>query len=413
MRKSSEGGNMRQTIDGLMASLSVAKFPERWRDFYDEVMDRFDDEGCELTDPMYYDRLHAEYGAFPEYLDVFRKAAVEVGKSEALSRFLSLLAYAQRDRATVNDNLAGLEIPKNPEGGHALAYDMLPGLSVAAGIPAAIARMRERGIPEDKILGSVVSIEKTVKSYRERFGGASGFHLLAWHQLTLDGRLYFVGRLQIEVPAEFRVAATVYRHTDGRTVTLANGTPLHRSGYALGALHFEDAEGAWTPTVTETGEAYIGHPYDERGYVEMTPMTLAKSEWTPILTKGDPVVALHIPGGGKLDDALVSETMAEIREFLATYFKDCNYRAFTCWSWMMDPQLDTMLGPDANITKFRRRFHPLTVKSAANGVFNFIFHRLDTDFKIEELPGDTSFQRKLKEKYLAGGAIYEMYGYFF
>lgn len=404
---------MRQTIDELMASLGVAKFPEPWRCFYDEVMDDFDHNGCPLTDPAYYRRLHAEYGVFPEYLDVFCEAATEVGKNEALSRFLALLAYAQRDRATVNENLAGLETPKNPEGGHALAYDMLPGLSVADGIPNAIARMRERGIPEEKILGTVCAIERTVKGYRERFGGASGFHLLTWHQLTLDGRLFFVGRLQIEVPAEFRVAATVYRHTDGRTVTLANGTPLHRSGFALGARHFEDAEGAWTPTVTETGEAYVGHPYDERGYVEAAPVTLVKSEWTPVLTKGDPVVALHIPGGGKLDDALVSETMVMIRAFLATYFKDCDYRAFTCGSWMMDPQLDDMLGPDANITKFRRRFHSLALRSAANGVFNFIFHRLDTDFKIEELPGDTSFQRKLKEKYLSGGAIYEMYGYFF
>ncbi len=404
---------MRQTIDGLMAALSVARFPERWRGFYDEVMDRFDADGCALTDPAYYERLHAEYGVFPEYLDVFKEAAAAVGRNEALSHFLSLLAYALRDREAIGEDLSHFEAPQPPAGGHDLAYDMLPGLATASGIPEAIARMRERGLPEDKIIGTVRSIEKTVKSYRERFGGASGFHLLSWHQLTLDGKLFFVGRLQIEVPAEFRVSAAVFRHRDGRTVALADGIDLHRSGYALGARHFEDAEGAWTPTVTETGETYVGHPYDERGYVEHREVSLKKSEWTPVLRRGDKAVGIHIPGGGKLDDALVSETMAEIREFLATYFKGCDYRAFVCESWMMDPQLDGMLGPDANITKFRRRFHSLALRSAANGVFNFIFHRLDTDFRIEELPGDTSFQRKLKELYLGGGAIYEMYGYFF
>ena len=404
---------MKRTIEELMAELSVTKFPESWRGFYEEVMDDFDANGCELTDPSYYDRMHAEHGAFPEYLDVFREAAVEIGRNEALSRFLALLARALVDRRAVSENLADLEMPKPPSGGHDLAYDMLPGLATASGIPDAIARMRERGIPEDKILGSVVSIEKTVKGYRERFGGASGFHLLAWHQLTLDGKLFFVGRLQIEIPAVFRVGAAVFRHTSGRTVALADGIDLHRSGYALGARHFEDAEGSFRAEMTETEEAYVGHPYDDRGYVEHREISLKKTEWTPVLRKGDLAVGIHIPGGSKLDDGLVTETMAEIRELLATYFKDVDYRAFVCLSWMMDPQLDGMLGPDANITKFRRRFHPLTVKSAANGVFNFIFHRLDTDFKIEELPGDTSFQRKLKELYLGGGAIYEMYGYFF
>ena len=396
-----------------MAGLAVSKFPDSWRGFYDEVMDDFDKNGCELTDPAYYDRLHAEYSAFPEYLDDFKEAAADVGRNEALSRFLALLAYALRDRTKVNENLSGFEAPKAPGGDHVLAYDMLTGLATVSGIPAAYEKMRGMGIPEDKILGSIRSIERTVNSYALRHGGARGFHLLTWHQLTLDGKLYYVGRLQIEVPAVFRVPALVLRHADGRTVALADGIDLHRSGYALGARHFEDTEGSWRAELTETEEAYIGHPYDDRGYVEHQKITLKKSEWTPVLRKGDEAVGIHIPGGGKLDDALVTETMALIREFLATYFKDYVGKAFICGSWMMDPQLDDMLGPDANITKFRRRFHPLTLKSGANGVFNFIFHRLDTNFKIEDLPGNTSFQRKLKERYLAGGAIYELYGYFF
>ena len=98
---------------------------------------------------------------------------------------------------------------------------------------------------------------------------------------------------------------------------------------------------------------------------------------------------------------------------MAAYFPECAYRAFYCYSWMMDPQLDEMLGDEANITKFRRRFHPLTVKSAGRGVYNFIFYRMEADVPTEELPENTSFQRKLKEKFRSGGAIYEMQGYFF
>lgn len=408
-----EDRKMKHTIDSLMAELAVARFPERWRGFFDEVMADFDVHGCLAAAPAYYDRLEGEYAPFGEELPIFREAAREVGGREALARFLSLLVYAQRDRGAIRADLAALDLPRPPGGGHSLAYDMLPGLAVAAGIPDAVARMRSRGIGDALLLPSIRAIGKTVGGYRLRYGGNPGFHLLLWHQLTLDGRLFFIGRLQIEVPAAFPSAAVVYRHRDGRTLALADGIPLHRDGYALGSKNYEDTEGARTPTVTETETAFCGYPFDERGYVKGAAVTLPKSEWTRVLGKGDPVISLHIPAGGKLTDELVSETMAEIRAFLATYFADCDYRAFFCHSWMMDPQLDEMLGDDANITKFRRRFHPLTARSMGRGVFNFIFHRMDTDFRIEELPGDTSFQRKLKELYLAGGAIYELHGYFF
>jgi hypothetical protein len=38
---------------------------------------------------------------------------------------------------------------------------------------------------------------------------------------------------------------------------------------------------------------------------------------------------------------------------------------------------------------------------------------MEADVPIEELPQKTSFQRKLKEKFRAGGVIYELHGYFF
>ena len=71
---------MKYTLDELMAELSVARFPERWRDFFGEVMADFDVRGCELTDPSYYDRLQAEYAPFEASLALFRAAAAEVGR---------------------------------------------------------------------------------------------------------------------------------------------------------------------------------------------------------------------------------------------------------------------------------------------------------------------------------------------
>jgi hypothetical protein len=109
----------------------------------------------------------------------------------------------------------------------------------------------------------------------------------------------------------------------------------------------------------------------------------------------------------------VDATLRETKAFLRDYFPEFSYKAFVCGSWLLDPQLETLLGRDANIVKFGKRFARLTAKSAGNGVFNFVFKKPNTDFDIRDLPESTRLERALKEHYLNGKAIYEMYGYFF
>ena len=401
------------TIEALMNSLGIEKVPPHWDEFYDDVMAEFDKKGTPLVDPAYYERLDAEYGAFSRFLETFKEAAAAIGKNEALSRYLALLAHAISDRSRAYNNLASFTPPKLPEGGHDLAYDMVTALATASMIPYAYRVMTARGIPEEMVLRSIRSIDGSVGTYADRNGGHPGFHLIGWHQRTIDGNLYVVGSLQLEVFATFGALATVYRNAAGESLALAEGITLHRDGYALGAHGFLDEEGAWTANVTETEDAYVGYPYDERGYVQKTPVTLKKSEWSVAIKHGDPIVSLHIPKGTDLRDESITETMIKIRAFCAEYFPDYHYRAFYCYSWMMDPQLDEMLGEHTNIVKFRRRYRPMTYKSAGHGVFGFIFQKPDMNFSLDELPENTTLERKLKAHYKNGGAIYEMPAYFF
>lgn len=81
------------TIDELMRQVNCAKFPDRWREIYDDAMADYAANGCALLEPKYYDRLHAQYGMLGEYLDVYKQAACLVRENEALSAFLALLCY--------------------------------------------------------------------------------------------------------------------------------------------------------------------------------------------------------------------------------------------------------------------------------------------------------------------------------
>ena len=404
---------MRQTIDELMQEVNCLRFPERWRNIYDEAMDAFDKEGCALCNPAYYDDLGDRYGILQRHREVYRSAAEATRKSEPLSRFLALLVRAIKDRDVVFDDLKQLRAPTAPDGRPDIAYDMLTGLAICSLVPYCDALLRKRNLPEEIVRKTLSLPENGIEEYRKRHGGRDGYHLIEWFQRAIEGRLFRISRLEIEL-AHFRRPVTVFRHrTSGEAVALACGMTLHHSGFALGAKHYEDEEGSFVAELQEIESAFCGHPFLENGFVSRDTVTLKKDEWDTALTYGDPIVSLHIPPTGPLTPDAVDATLEETKAFLRTYFPEFSYKAFVCGSWLLDPQLEALVGSDANIVKFGKRFSRLTAKSAGNGVFNFVFKKPNTDFDIRDLPETTRLERALKAHYLGGKAIYEMHGYFF
>jgi len=402
-----------QTLEELMKAVNCEKYPERWETLFEEVMLDYDQNGCPLTDPAYYDRLAEEYGVFVNYREVYHKAALATAKNEALSRLLLLLVKALLDREHIFDDLKQFKAPVSPSGAHDIAYDMLTGLAICALIPYSYAILKKRGLPEDVILDTIRTPEKGIPEYRKRNGGADGYHLLEWFQRSIEGRIFRIKRLEIEMTT-FKTRAAVFRRQNGETVALADGLMLHRDGFALGSKHYEDETGAFLGELTETEESFCGYPYRENGYVSPERITLDKSEWTRVLSVGDPVVSLHIPADGNLSPEKVDETLEATKEFLKAYYPDFSYRAFYCGSWLLDPQLEAMVGSEANIAKFGNRFHRLTAKSGGNAVFGFVFLKPNpAEVDLASLPENSRLERALKTHYLAGKAIYEMHGYFF
>ena len=236
-----------------------------------------------------------------------------------------------------------------------------------------------------------------------------------WYQRTaVEAILYRTGRLEIEINLKFTDKAVVFNNKENKSemITLATTGRFHRDGQVLGSKNYTDDEGAFDAAIEETDEAWIGYPYGERGYVKSEKVVLKKTEWEKYLEPGDPVVGLHIPPGGGMTEEKVNDAFAEAKEFLANCYPEFKYKAFKCESWLMDPMLAKILGDDSNIGKFVNRFTPICIKSGGRGVFNFVFLQPNpAAVVVENLPEETSLQRKIKQLYLDGGCIYEMYGY--
>ena len=399
-------------INALKSALGCEKWPQRWEKIYPDVLRDFQKNGCKYATPEAYDEIQQKYGILTEYIDVYKNAAREVAKSEPLSLFLALLCKVLADRENAPREM-GFEMPKY-EGECCLAVDMLPALAMASTLDYSYAKMKARGIPDEIAFKTLQMPTNSIRRYMERYNGHYGFDLMAWFQLSIDCKLYRLGRLEIEVEHKFNAGATVFRNAEGKVIILAHNKLLHKTGNPLGTVGFEDEEGSWTAVVTEDEKGWTGYPYAETGYVRSTPVTLLKSEWKMVMQDGDNVIGLHIPTGGGMTPEAVDDTIRQGIDFVKKYYPDYDYKAFHCHSWLCDPQLSEVLGEDSNIAKFAGRFYKIAFKSDGKGVFYHAFAKNRDEVKdVSQLPETTSLWRKLKKHYMSGKCIYEVQGIFF
>ena len=405
------------TLGELMRALECEKYPECWEPVFNEAMADFEQNGCPLADEEYYENLHNKYGILNLYRPLYNQAAVELAQNEPLARFMVLICRILRDRKNWKANLAGFERPKPKEGTSSFVYDMFDALALCSLADICYENMRKRKIPNE-ISRVVMDLpEKGIREYMIRHDGRPGHNLLEWLQYAIDGEYYRIGRFEIQLNKRFGIKAKVFKNQEKEIVVLADGAELHKSGFALGAKGFEDKKGSWVANLKETETEWIGYRYLENAYVENTPVVLKKDDWTVVLSKDDFVVDLHIPSDGKLTPESVDETIALVKDFMQKYYPDYDYKAFTCSSWLLDPQLSSLLGENSNISMFNSRFTRMALKSDGDSVFYFVFRKPDTDrasrLNLECLPEQTTLERILKGHYLEGKVIYGTAGFFF
>lgn len=398
------------TIDELMSRLGCQKFPERWREIYDDAKSILENDENPLLHPEYYDSLHEKYRVFENTLAYYKNAAKAISEKEELSLFFCLLCRALRDRATIWQDIAGMQVPSAPEGEDILPYDMMTALSMVQSLPTFYEQMRSHNVPEDILYESLKIPERCVELHAKR-SGRPRLTSFDWYQHAYNGRLFRVGRLQLEFPMGMPGMYRVFESKNGELIALANQR-VHRDGFALGSRGFEDEVGSFTAEIEETEDAYIGYPFDYYGYVSKEKITLKKDDWSVKLKGGDLIVGLHIPPDEPFGNDVVEDALSRARELLKDHYPEYDYKAFFCGSWMLDHAVIDLLGNESNVAKFSSRFLTFGVMSAGVSVFNFVF-RSYGDVKIDDLPEDTRLRRVMKKYYQDGNSIYDMHGIFF
>ena len=120
---------------------------------------------------------------------------------------------------------------------------------------------------------------------------------------------------------------------------------------------------------------------------------------------GQRAVSIHIPSDARLEPDLLNGSVRQAGAFLSEFFPEWEKLPMICESWLLSPSLKEMLPPESRIRRFQDAFD-ITEEdpedtSALEWVF-FIAEGQRDSVRYENLPEDTSLQRKMKAALLAG-----------
>lgn len=135
---------------------------------------------------------------------------------------------------------------------------------------------------------------------------------------------------------------------------------------------------------------------------------MGELEFEKRMKNGERKVAIHIPSDAMLTRENCETSFRQIKEFFAKYDSAYMNVPYTCNSWLLSPALQELLPENSKILEFQEMFQIEHVCKEETSYKEWVFKR--RDISLEEMPEDTSLQRKMKSHLLNGGWIGEAEG---
>lgn len=216
--------------------------------------------------------------------------------------------------------------------------------------------LRARGIPEqyDRDIPERMT-RKQLKKYSET--GDISFDDYSWDmnfyccQIFYMDRFYFIPYRWGDTPAVWR-----NRKTGEVTALWRAGDRVRRDGQLDGTNGVSDPE-AFLTSFTETESAFIGNRVLPEGRISAETVVLDKKIWQKVLEENDFLLALHIPGGEGYTPERVKSSCEQALAFWDRYYPEYDYKGFWSESWLYDPGLREILGPERNIIRVQKQFY--------------------------------------------------------
>jgi hypothetical protein len=263
-------------------------------------------------------------------------------------------------------------------------------------VPLVRENHRQLGLPLEVALETVAQVKRFCDcNYSRAYKGRLGVFQsqLGWMRYYTKVPYIRLGRLEywlqplgseLFVYRERETGKTIAFLPDGLTC-LANGLRLAKP---------EEYEGLETRLTKyrDDGEKVIGTPVNPRGFVDPREVVLPRAKWDLVFKKGDMSLGMHIPSGGKMTFEECQKSLERAKEFFKEYFPDKQPVSVVCNSWIFNPELQEIFGPEANLNRFQRGLYLVPNASRHGDGLWFIFLK-QGPFDLDTAPAETSLQR--------------------
>lgn len=322
-----------------------------------------------------------------------RETADAVRKSPALRAFLWHACYKMsviyQDFGTSNSpNFMHWALPEKVLGRNARLFYTLVILSV---IPEAVRNFKKVDTP-DEVIKATLDVQGEMEISKQKFGEiGSDPNVIYWWRNYAKGRLFRLGRFKYKVYEILPFGVMLRNRRTRHKLLLAEpGFKFNKAGFAV--QDGMEAPDDQTTIFEETETCWKGYAVHPAGYIRPGIGTFRKSEWEAVLRMGDPVLEMHIPGGGGMKPEIAYESFVYAFRFFKERFPNRFAPAIFCTSWVFNTQFEEML-PESNLAALMRKCYLYPVISCGRDGFSFLFGR---DYEnLADAPHDTSYRRAM------------------
>lgn len=175
---------------------------------------------------------------------------------------------------------------------------------------------------------------------------------------------------------------------------------------------YVDTMKCFTRFVSEHRESFGHYGFDRDFWVvrQMSGLLfrLGELEYEMIREDGTACLSIHIPSDAVLAEEKIQESCCQARDFFAGRFPEYADADMVCHSWLLSPTLRELLAPGSRILGFQEHFAIRETGDYDDEFLQWVFKR--KDIPTQNLPENTSLQRRMKEYLLRGGKVADAEG---
>lgn len=394
---------MSMTVAQALDRLNTPGYPACWEKLAPAVEAEFAASGCKYVSEEYLGWVDREFGALIHCRELLTATAKIIRETPELAIYTLLLSHAFAD---LQGNFYPWTEWQPPVTEDPVVGEMTAVFALLSAAPAIYAEMNGRGVPHSVIAANIQSITFGIKIFEasnDRPGYDNG--RMRWSANFVRCSHLTVGRFNFEMGTHYD-PIYIFRNKAGEYCALPADTKIHKSGRLLGSAGCTDEEGSYDADFVETDEYWEGYACNGV-FITKTRKRLLKSGWELVIKPNDKCIRVHIPRAESFRHDLVAESYARLRKILRECYPEFP-EIIICGTWLLDPQIETIVGSESNLVKFRNDYHLFPRLSSGKAPFSFMF--LKPFEKYEDLPEDTRLMRGVKKLYLNGEYIHEAAG---